>query len=135
MPLNNEDHKEIQRMVNRMIAQSVGEYFVQGKVIKNDPKRKLVWLKEFGDTPIPCIAFDVQVKYYYTEPHGNTTAVGTAVNSRVATRKTKAYSPEVEILVPRVGDVVLVARHLGSRRLPKCLGVIQSTNYVQAGAS
>lgn len=131
--ITNDDWREIQKYVERRLAES-GEPFVQGVVVKNDPIKKLVWLKEFGDQPIPCISFDYQVKYYYREPYGNTTAVGNAVNSRISTRKTKPYSKEVEILVPRVGDIVLVAQHLGSRRLPKCLGVIKSKNYVTTGS-
>lgn len=128
--ITNDDWREIQKLISRMVAE-IGEPFVQGKVVKNDEINKLVWLKEFGDQPIPCIAFDYQVKYYYREPYGNTTAVGTAVNSRIATKKTKPHSKDVEILVPRVGDIVLVARQMGSRRLPKCLGVIKSKKYVK----
>lgn len=127
--LSQDDWREIQRYVNRALSQQ-GQSFVQGVVVKSDPIKKLIWLKEFGDQPIPLISFDYQVKYYYNEPFGNTTGVGTAVNARMKSRKTQAYSKEVDILCPRVGDVVLVAQHLGSRRLPKCLGVIKSKNYV-----
>lgn len=132
MALSHDDWREISKFINGLLARQ-GEYFVQGVVVKNDPIKKLVWLKEFGDQPIPCIAFDYQVKYYYEAPTGNTTAVGAAVNKVTTSRKTKPYTNEVEILVPKVGETVLVAQHLGSRRLPKCLGVIQSTDYVRAG--
>lgn len=125
MPLDHNDWREIQSLVSRLVAQQ-GEYFVQGKVVKNDPKRKLVWLKEFGDQPIPCVSFDYQVKYYVN------TSSGFVGGDQITPRKTRPYTPDVEILVPKVGDIVLVARHLGSRRLPKCLGVIKSSNYVSA---
>lgn len=121
MALSQSDWREIQKEVNRLIAQ-VGEPFVQGEVVKNDQANRLVWLKEFGDQPIPMISFDYQVKYYYQNTTGN-----------MVPRTTKAHSKEVEILVPRIGETVLVARHMGSRRLPKCLGVIKSTDYVRAG--
>lgn len=121
MTLTHSDWREIQKEVNRLIAQ-VGEPFVQGEVVKNDQANRLVWLKEFGDQPIPMISFDYQVKYYYQNPAGN-----------MVPRTTKAHTKEVEILVPRIGEIVLVARHMGSRRLPKCLGVIKSTDYVRAG--
>jgi hypothetical protein len=114
------DWREIQTFVTRLLAQQ-GEAFVQGVVVKNDPVQKLVWLKEFGDQPIPLISFDFQVKYYYENAAGQT-----------QTRKTVPNSREVEILTPRVGETVLVAKHMGSRRLPKCLGVIKSTGYVRA---
>lgn len=122
MALNNTDWREIQKFVVSLLAQQ-GEYFTQGVVVKNDQVKKLVWLKEFGDQPIPLIAFDYQVKYYYRDGAGN-----------MVPKKTPAHTKDVEILVPRVGDMVLVARHMGSRRLPKCLGVIKSTGYVRAGS-
>lgn len=120
MALNHNDWREIQKFVNGLLAQQ-GQAFTQGKVVKNDPVKKLVWLKEFGDTPIPLIGFDYQVKYFYEDMTGKT-----------KTRKTVAGSKEVEILVPKIGDTVLVARHMGSRRLPKCLGVIKSKGYVRS---
>lgn len=112
------DWTAIQEFVNRRVSQ-VGEPFIQGKVVKVDALRKVVFLKEFGDTPIPIVGFDHQVKYSFKESSGATTI-----------KKTKAYSNEVEILVPRVGDLVLIAQMFGTRRLPKCLGVIKSKRYV-----
>jgi hypothetical protein len=130
MALSHGDYGEIQKLINKAIGQQ-GEYFVVGRVIKSDNIKKLVWLSEFGDQPIPIIGFDYQVKYYYVEPFGVTTAVGAAVNKRTAVRKTTLYSKEVEILVPRIGELVLVAKHMGSDRLPKCLGVVKGVDYVQ----
>lgn len=112
--ISQSDWKQIQKYVEKRLAEQ-GEYFTQGIVIKNDQVNKLVWLKEFGDLGIPCIAFDYQVKYYYVDAAGH-----------FQPRKTKAYDREVEILVPQVGDVVLVARLLASRNLPRCIGVIKS---------
>jgi hypothetical protein len=37
------------------------------------------------------------------------------------------------IIVPALGDTVVVALERGTRRLPRCLGVIQSTGYITAG--
>ena len=128
MPLSNDDWREIEKLVTRVVSQ-VGEPFVQGKVVKNDPVNKLVWLKEFGDQPIPCIGFHYRLKYYDTRPKGNVVA-GQPVKTERKPVRTPDYSRDVEILVPRVGDVVLVARHFGSRRLPKCLGIIKSKKYV-----
>jgi hypothetical protein len=110
--------REIQRFVTSLMSQQ-GQAFTQGKVVKRDVANKLVWLREFGDQPIPLVAFNYQVKYYVPDTSGNQVP-----------KKTKVG--EVDVLVPEIGDTVLVARHLGSRRLPKCLGVIQSTNYVTA---
>lgn len=124
----------IQEMVGNML-QAQGEYFTQDIVVKSDPVRKLIWTKDFGDQPIPLFAFDYQVKYYgsvTSTVSGASPGPYTIVNSLIP-RKTKAYSKEVEILTPRKGDVVLIARHLGARRLPKCLGVLRSKNFIQEG--
>lgn len=118
MPLSHSDWTEIQNTIRRM-ASEVGEPFVQGKVIKVDPKNKTVFLAEFGDTPIPLVAHHYQITYNSRDSAGRTVRV-----------KTNPYTTDVDVLVPRVGEIVLVAQHLGSRALPKCLGVIQSTNYV-----
>lgn len=134
MALSKDDWREIQAFVTQIVSQH-GQSFIQAKVIKNDTKNKLIWVKELGDQPIPLLAFDYQVKYYYNEPFGNTTAVGSGVNARMASRKTRAHTKEVEVLTPRVGDIVFIALHYGARRLPKCLGVIQSKNYVKASGS
>lgn len=124
--LNNADWREIEDFVSRLLAQS-GQSFIQGRVIKSDQARKLVWLKELGDQAIPVISFDFQVKYHYNEPYGDTTAVGAPVNSRVVVKKTTAYSREVEVLAPQPGEIVLVALQLGSHRLPKCIGVVKGS--------
>lgn len=113
-----DDWREIENFVNKALAQT-GEPFSQGKVVKSDPVNKLVWLKEFGDQPIPLVSFDYQVKYSYVNADGATVI-----------KKTRPYTRDVEILVPRVGDVVLIGRQMGSSRLPKCLGVVKSKNYI-----
>lgn len=121
MALRDQDWQQIQEFVNRLVSKS-GEAFIQGKVVKSDQSRRVVWLREFGDTPIPLVGFDYRVKYRYKETDGSVTVA-----------KTNSYSDDVEILTPRVGDTVLVAQQFGTRRLPKCLGVIKSVRYVESG--
>lgn len=118
MPLTNADWREIQKFVGKMTA-SGGEPFVQCKVIGIDISRNVVFAKEFGDIPIPIVAHYYQVTYSSRDASG-----------RVIRLKTQAYSKEVEILLPQIGDTILVAQHLGTRALPKCLGVIQSKDFV-----
>lgn len=118
MAISWSDWAEIQNLIAKMIGDQ-GDTFVQGTVIRNDVIRKVVFLKEFGDIPIPLIAHHYQVTYTSRDASGRTVRM-----------KTVAYSKDVEVLVPRVGDTVLVAQHLGTRSLPKCLGVIQSVNFV-----
>lgn len=107
------DFKSIAAMVRRMLGEK-GEYFVSGLVIKRDAKRKLVWLAEFGDQAIPIVGFSHTVKYYDTNQVG----------------KVLPKISKVEVVVPAIGDSVLVARELGTRRLPRCLGVIQGTGWI-----
>jgi hypothetical protein len=120
------DHqwRAIQDLVEKLIA-SRGEYFSIGVVTKRDPKRKLVWTDEFGNTPIPLFTFNFQLKYYDTQQDGT-----------LKVRKSKVPRgtvKELDVLVPNVGDTVLIARHLGSRSLPKCIGVMQSHNFDPQG--
>jgi microcystin-dependent protein len=37
--------------------------------------------------------------------------------------------PITTVVLPKKGDTVLVAREMGTRRLPRCLGVLQSIDY------
>ena len=129
MPLSFDDWREIQKFVNSRLGEQ-GQGFVQGKVVKNDTVNRLVWIRELGDQPIPLISFDYQVSYYYDAPTGVQGNPGDPVNSKTTLKQTPAYSKDVKVLTPRVGDLVLVALHFGSVRLPKCLGVIKSKKYV-----
>lgn len=98
-----------------------GEYFVTGKVVKADPDNMLVWLHEFGDQPIPIFTFDYEVKYIDTQPSGRPLR-------RISTGQ--GHHKKVLPLCPLVGQTVIVARELGTRRLPRCLGVLHSHNFV-----
>lgn len=37
------------------------------------------------------------------------------------------------VIVPEIGDTVLIARELGTRALPRCLGIIQGREYLLGG--
>jgi len=119
--------ESIATLVNKLMRQK-GEYFVTGKVIQRDEVKKLIWLKEFGDQAIPVVGFDYEVTYYDETPGG---VVTTAVGAN-ADFKTKAKKAKVKVMVPKIGQSVLVAREFGTRRLPRCLGVIQGTGWISA---
>jgi len=109
----------IAALVERSVRQLIGlksSFFVTGQVTKIDPAKKLVWLKEFADQPVPIIGFDYELKYYDTLETG-----------RLTTRRAQAL-----LVMPKVGQTVLVAREMGSQRLPRCLGVLQGTNWIVA---
>lgn len=112
MSLTHQDWGNIHNTIEREKAKQ-GQSFVQGRVTKRDEKRKLVWIQELGDQPIPIIGFEYDVKVRHIN------AAGQVVFDHVT------GVPKV----PRLGQVVLVALHLNSQALPKCLGVIHSHDY------
>lgn len=110
MPINHEEWQSIDRRIADLARPSE---FVQGKVIKVDKKKNVVWLKECGDQPIPIYAFNYSVKYYDIDQNGNT----------------RVRKAETIVILPKKGDIVLIAKQFGSRRLPKCLGVLRSKDF------
>lgn len=84
--------------------------FTHGKVIESDNVRKAVKVAEFGDQWIPMYGFKGTVKYYDETSDGSVVV------------KTAKFIPDA----PAVGDTVLIARQYGTRRLPRCIGVLLS---------
>lgn len=107
----------IRSMVESVVLQLVGDrrsYFTTGKVTKVDTANKCVFIAELGDQPIPVVAFNRMVKYYDEGASGAVTV---------------KREPS-EITMPTIGQSVLIAKELGSGTLPRCLGVIQGTNWI-----
>jgi len=129
MPITEPEWASVYTMIERVVGNISGRldsYFVTGKVIKRDVANKCVYLKEFGDQPVPLVGFDYTVKYYDETPNG-TTAVASG-NSQPY--KTRVKTVDVTVSVPKVGQSVLVIRELGTSRLPRCVGVIQGKNWI-----
>lgn len=119
----------IAAMVEKIISQQVGkktDYFITGKVIKVDAKNKCIYLEEFGDQAIPIVAFDYEVDYYEITVEGE---VFGNPNAPIPYKTIKRTS-KTRIMLPKVGQKVLVAREMGADRLPRCLGVIMGTNWI-----
>jgi hypothetical protein len=119
VPLTEPEWQSIGNFVERIVRRVAGtkaDYFVTGKVLKVDKPNKCIYMSEFGDQPIPVVGFDYEIDYY------DTTATGVV----------KKTAP-VKLIMPSVGDSVLVARELGVPRMPRCLGVIQGTNWIIPG--
>lgn len=112
MGLSRTDWSNIDRRINEIVRLSTAPVFTQGTVIKADPDRNLIWLRELGDQPVPLFTFDYKVTYYDTQALG-------------LIRRDAIVKPKC----PQVGDVVLVAKQYGSRSLPKCLGVLRSRGF------
>jgi hypothetical protein len=121
--LSHDIWREVLREIERAKPRSEVTY---GRVIKRDVKNRLIWLAEFGDTPIPIVAFTQKIRYYDSETTGATPTSGAALPNTVKIREAI-----VEIEVPQIGQVAVILRQLGVRRLPKCLGIIQSTGFVE----
>jgi hypothetical protein len=119
MPITDPEWESIAQLAEKIAGRVSGtksDYFVTGKVVKADAKNKCIYMAEFGDQAIPLVGFERKITYYDTNASGRVVAK-TAVS---------------EIIMPRVGQIVLVARELGTRRLPRALGIIQGTNWITA---
>lgn len=131
MPITEGEWASIRSLVDVAVGETVGNrgsYFTTGKVIKRDEAKRLVWLEDFGDQAIPLVGFKYEIKYYDETPNGTVgVAVGAAQPFRTRT-KTIVVTPQV----PKVGEIVVVAREMGTRRLPRCLGVILGKDWVTA---
>lgn len=129
MPITEPEWLSISSMIEKIVRRIVGtraDFFVTGKVIKTDVKNKCIYMKEFGDQPIPIVGFDHEVKYYDESPRG--TDYGAAGSN--AKYITRVKTAKISVVVPKRGDTVLVAREMGTRRLPRCLGVIQGKKWI-----
>jgi hypothetical protein len=76
-----------------------GSEITQGTVIKRDEQRRVVWVKEFGDDPIPVVG------------HGTEAYV-----MQGGTRKTITIPPAI----PDVGETIIIGMVGG---FPKCLAI------------
>lgn len=109
MGLTDADYGAIQDMVARMIGKAGVQPFIQAQVVEVDGLKRLIYVKELADVPIPMVEFKHEVKIYI--PVGGVTQV----QKRITTP-----------LLPEKGDIVLVALVMGERRMPRCLGVISA---------
>ena len=90
---------------------------VYGRVVKRNVAKKVIYLSEFGDQPIPLVALNAVAHVYDETPTG-----------------VKKKTVKIEFEVPKVGELVVVLRQMGERRLPKCVGVVQThPRYFQGG--
>ena len=112
MPITDGEWASIQALIEKKVADK-GEPFVTDKVIKRDPDQRVIWTKDFGDEPIPIVDFNNSIRSFDTTPSGMTV------------RTLEGHAD-----VPQIGDTVLIARELGTRRLPRCLGVIGNNAIV-----
>lgn len=96
-----------------------------GEVIKRDVKHRLVWVDELGDQPIPLVGFNNNVTVYDVEPFENIVDVDLDVQS---SSRQRVFTSDV--IVPQVGEVVMILRQFGQNRLPHCIGTaLTEENY------
>lgn len=101
-------------------------YYV--KVKRVDAKKKIIYVDDFGDIGIPLVAHSYSFSYYDTVPAGN------AVSGQpIETQKLKRGDREqknplyrTEIVMPKVGELVVVLDPWGAKRFPICIGILQS---------
>jgi hypothetical protein len=124
MPLSHQDFASIRTAVEAIVREVIGgraDYFISGDVVKRDVEKKLVWIEELGSQAIPVVAFDYTVRYYDMQPTGSAGAY--------AGSQTVAKTATAQVVIPKVGDNILVVCERGNRRLPRCLGKIQGRDW------
>ena len=123
MPISEQEWASIAQHVELEVTRLIGrrrDYFITSVVIKSDDVNNLVWVEEFV-SPIPMFCFDYEVIYYDTVAGGGPPFTTNTVQKKFA---------KVRPLCPSVGETVLIAREMGADRLPRCLGVLKSANFV-----
>lgn len=88
------------------------------KVTKADKTRKLIWVQDFGDLPIPLIGHNFSFSHYDTQ------ANGTLKKREDKTQTNPTYL--VEVVTPKVGQMAVILDPWGAKRYPVCIGVILS---------
>jgi hypothetical protein len=114
MAITEPEWASIRALVQRMVGHGGKDNFFSARVVKNDVAKKLVWVQELGNQPIPLVGFDYSVKFY------DTNASGTVLP------QTAVASPKV----PDVGDTVFIVKEMGAQSLPRCLGTIQGRGWI-----
>lgn len=125
MPMSEEEWASVSRFVELEVGKLIGrrrDPLFTAKVTKRDEENKLVWVKELGDQPIPILAFDYEVTYFDESPRGT---------SGGGSYKTYKKTATVDIIVPQIGQLVIIAREMSYDGHPRCLGVVKSRNYIQ----
>jgi hypothetical protein len=117
MAISDGEWDSIRELVNRMFS-TRADPFVTGRVTKVDANNKNIYMGEFGQQPIPMVANDFEIWYYDTLPNG-----------RTVKKKAKA-----SLVMPGKGNTVVVARELGTHRLPRCLGKLVGKRWILTGA-
>jgi hypothetical protein len=124
MPIEEAEWTSISVLVEQEVGRLVGrrrDYFMISIVMKRDEINNLVWVPEFGPTPIPLFCFDYEVAYYDTIAGGGPPFSFNTVHKKFA---------KVRPLCPKLGETVLIAREMGADRLPRCLGTLRSLNFI-----
>lgn len=96
------------------------------EVTKVDKTRNVLFADEFGDIGIPVVAHSLGHSFYDTQPDGSVQKKGADYETN------DAY--QAKIIMPMVGERVVVLDPGGSKSVPICIGVIQSPNgYWEGG--
>ena len=96
------------------------------EVTKVDKARHVLWADEFGDIGIPVVVHSLGHSFYDTQPDGTVVKKGEDYETN------DAY--QAKIIMPKVGDSVVVLDPGGAKLVPICIGVIQSPNgYWEGG--
>jgi hypothetical protein len=101
-------------------------YFVE--VQKVDPIKKLIFAAEFGSLGIPLVAHTFGFSYFDTVPTTADLESGAVAAKSVKRQDTTGHNTafQVEIMVPKVGEIAIVLDVFGAKAFPFCIGIVQS---------
>ena len=128
MPIEEAEWASISNQIELEVGRLIGrrrDYFIMAVVTDRNESDMVIWTDEFGIQPIPMFCFDYEVIYYDQD-----TIAGGGPPFDENTKTITPKFAKVRPLLPKVGQTVLIAREMGVDRLPRCLGVLRSKNFV-----
>ena len=98
------------------------------KVKKVDKINKTIFVEDFGDIGIPLVSFNTSFSYVDTEPVGNAVSGSPIGTRRMKREDTTQTNPALQtvLVMPKVGELVVVLDPWGGKRFPICIGVLHS---------
>lgn len=126
--ISNQEWNAIRDMIQQLLP---AESVVFDRVTKRDTVDKLVWTKEYGNLALPLVSFQYGFAYYDTQLNANPTNA-LPVRSHQVRREdltNQNVNFKTRLIVPKVGDMVVILDRYGIKRHPVCIGVTESKNF------
>jgi hypothetical protein len=126
--IDNHEWNAIRDMIQQLLP---AESVVFDRVTKRDTVDKLVWTKEYGNLALPLVSFQYGFAYYDTQLTANPTNTFPVRSHQVRREDltNQNVNFKTRLIVPKVGDMVVILDRYGVKRHPVCIGVTESKNF------